>query len=76
MVPMHGGIWTMCVDLTDDELRSLGKQGFPRVVKCLNYLAISHAEEEKASRVDFLHDNQPLHPQISKFLHFVTLNSN
>lgn len=61
MVPMHGGIWTMCVDLTDEELRQLGKKGFPRVGKCLNYLAINSIEE---SRIDFSHETQPLHPQI------------
>lgn len=66
MVPMHGGIWTMCVQLTDDELRLLGKHGFPRAAKCLNYLALSTAEEERASRIDFSHESQPLHPQISK----------
>lgn len=67
LVPMHGGIWTMCVDLTDDELRILGKHGFPRAAKCLNYLAVATAEQELVNR-DWQHAEtlHPLHPQISK----------
>ncbi|CAG9862443.1 unnamed protein product [Phyllotreta striolata] len=39
LVPMHGGIWTLCVSLTDEEIGLLGRVGFPTVQSCVNYLA-------------------------------------
>lgn len=39
LVPMHGGIWTLCIDLTDYDMRLLGREGFPREAPCVNYLA-------------------------------------
>lgn len=36
---MHGGIWTLCIDLTEHEMRVLGRHGFPRAANCINYLA-------------------------------------
>lgn len=41
LVPMHGGIWTLCIDLTDSEMRQLGPYGFPNANKCISYLAES-----------------------------------
>lgn len=38
---MHGGIWTLCIDLTDGEMRQLGRFGFPHATKCISYLAES-----------------------------------
>lgn len=35
---MHGGIWTLCIDLTEHEMRELGRFGFPYTTKCVNYL--------------------------------------
>ncbi|XP_047358451.1 uncharacterized protein LOC124952500 isoform X4 [Vespa velutina] len=45
LVPMHGGIWTMCVSLSDDEIRLLGQVGFPQE-RCINYLTPDEAHEE------------------------------
>ncbi|XP_037025799.1 uncharacterized protein LOC119067125 [Bradysia coprophila] len=39
LVPMHGGIWTLCIDITDSDMRFLGRSGFPNTRKCVNYLA-------------------------------------
>ncbi|VEN43019.1 unnamed protein product [Callosobruchus maculatus] len=39
LVPMHGGIWTLCVSLTDEELSLLSRVGFPSVQPCVNYLS-------------------------------------
>ncbi|CRL02409.1 CLUMA_CG015192, isoform A [Clunio marinus] len=39
LVPMHGGIWTLCINLREDEIRELSKKGFPSVNMCFNYLA-------------------------------------
>lgn len=39
LVPMHGGIWTLCVALTDEEIDLLGNVGFPPVLQCVNYLS-------------------------------------
>ncbi|XP_045476790.1 uncharacterized protein LOC123682286 [Harmonia axyridis] len=39
LVPMHGGIWTLCVSLTSEEIELLGEIGFPPVIQCVNYLS-------------------------------------
>ncbi|XP_057657612.1 uncharacterized protein LOC130894693 isoform X2 [Diorhabda carinulata] len=39
LVPMHGGIWTLCVSLTEEEIGLLGRVGFPAVKSCVNYLS-------------------------------------
>ncbi|CAH1115907.1 unnamed protein product [Phaedon cochleariae] len=39
LVPMHGGIWTLCVSLTDEEINLLGRVGFPSLRSCVNYLS-------------------------------------
>lgn len=36
---MHGGIWTLCIDLSENEMRQLGPYGFPNAFKCVSYLA-------------------------------------
>ncbi|KAJ8664483.1 hypothetical protein QAD02_006145 [Eretmocerus hayati] len=45
LVPMHGGIWTMCVSLTDEEIKLLAQLGFPQE-RCINYLYPDEAHEE------------------------------
>ncbi|XP_043479542.1 uncharacterized protein LOC122509488 [Leptopilina heterotoma] len=45
LVPMHGGIWTMCVSLSDEEIRLLERIGFPQE-RCINYLYPDEAHEE------------------------------
>ncbi|KAI5698901.1 hypothetical protein M8J75_013582 [Diaphorina citri] len=37
LVPMHGGIWTMCVFLTEEQINLLENVGFLRT-RCTNYL--------------------------------------
>lgn len=41
LVPMHGGIWTLCIDLPLQEIQELRRHPkFPRSAPtCLNYLA-------------------------------------
>lgn len=39
LVPMHGGIWTLCVNLNEHETRLLSRIGYPRNKTCDNYLA-------------------------------------
>ncbi|KAJ8956676.1 hypothetical protein NQ318_014031, partial [Aromia moschata] len=39
LVPMHGGIWTLCVSLTNEEISLLQQVGFPSVQPCINYLS-------------------------------------
>ncbi|XP_055309159.1 uncharacterized protein LOC129573033 [Sitodiplosis mosellana] len=38
LVPMHSGIWTLCIDLSENEMRQLGQYGFPHTNKCVSYL--------------------------------------
>ncbi|XP_070509249.1 uncharacterized protein [Chironomus tepperi] len=37
-VPMHGGIWSLCINLKDIEIKQLRPKGFPNVNLCYNYL--------------------------------------
>ncbi|XP_058821661.1 uncharacterized protein LOC131683583 isoform X1 [Topomyia yanbarensis] len=69
LVPMNGGIWTLCVDLTPDEIRSMSSDGFPQVDQCVNYLAgntDSTAVNEENTRAEWQHSEfQPsLHPHL------------
>lgn len=41
LVPMHGGIWTLCIDLTSRELHMIEKHGFRAKARCVSYLAES-----------------------------------
>lgn len=69
LVPMHGGIWTLCIDLTEQDMRLLGRVGFPRTAKCLNYLAgsMENARGEE-TRNDWQHSElpPPLQPHLSR----------
>lgn len=65
---MHGGIWTLCIDLSDSEMRQLGRFGFPNAHKCISYLA----ENAEINRNDEYspHDYQlTRRPSMSKILH-------
>ncbi|XP_028163697.1 uncharacterized protein LOC114355191 [Ostrinia furnacalis] len=57
LVPMNGGIWTMCVSLEEEEVRMLSRVGFPTEPLCTNYLAESDDEEPRA---DWQHRMQNL----------------
>ncbi|CAH2036859.1 unnamed protein product, partial [Iphiclides podalirius] len=48
LVPMNGGIWTMCVSLEEEEVTILSRAGFPTEPLCTNYLANSEDEEARA----------------------------
>ncbi|KAF2356781.1 PMP-22/EMP/MP20/Claudin superfamily, partial [Trinorchestia longiramus] len=37
LTPLHGGIWTMCIDLTKEQQQNLTEQGF-LMSGCVNYL--------------------------------------
>ncbi|XP_067005904.1 uncharacterized protein [Anabrus simplex] len=58
LVPMHGGIWTLCVSLTDDQRQLLKQVGFTQR-QCINYLAPEMARGEE-SRPDWQHRMQNL----------------
>ncbi|KYM87325.1 60S ribosomal protein L4 [Atta colombica] len=45
LVPMHGGIWIMCVSLSEEEIQLLNQVDFPQK-KCVNYLTPSEAHVE------------------------------
>lgn len=66
LVPMNGGIWTLCIDLTPEEIRSLSGDGFPQVDQCVNYLAGSTEGgsggqiNEENSRAEWQHRMQNL----------------
>lgn len=51
---MHGGIWSICVDLIESELRELTKNGMPPASQCVNYLT----ESAEYSRHDDLKFDQ------------------
>ncbi|XP_055540957.1 uncharacterized protein LOC129727291 isoform X1 [Wyeomyia smithii] len=70
LVPMNGGIWTLCVDLTPQEIRSMSIDGFPQVEQCVNYLAGNDdgnpPTNEENTRAEWQHSEfQPsLHPHL------------
>lgn len=39
LVPMHGGIWTLCLSLQAEDMLLLQQVGFPPIQSCVNYLA-------------------------------------
>ncbi|XP_022906661.1 uncharacterized protein [Onthophagus taurus] len=39
LVPMHGGIWTLCVSLNEEEIGLLDQVDFPKIPQCVNYLS-------------------------------------
>ncbi|XP_060803052.1 uncharacterized protein LOC106142399 isoform X3 [Amyelois transitella] len=57
LVPMNGGIWTMCVSLEEEEVSILSRTGFPKQPLCTNYLANNEDEEPRA---DWQHRMQNL----------------
>ncbi|CAK1596410.1 unnamed protein product [Parnassius mnemosyne] len=57
LVPMNGGIWTMCVSLEEEEVTILSRVGFPTEPLCTNYLANNQDEEIRA---DWQHRMQNL----------------
>nr|XP_019526756.1 uncharacterized protein LOC109398800 isoform X1 [Aedes albopictus]XP_029718785.1 uncharacterized protein LOC115261372 isoform X1 [Aedes albopictus] len=64
LVPMNGGIWTLCIALTAEEIRSLSGDGFPQVDQCVNYLADNTDSggqiNEENSRAEWQHRMQNL----------------
>lgn len=46
LVPMHGGIWIMCISLSEEELQLLSQLDFPQK-RCVNYLTPSEVHVEK-----------------------------
>jgi hypothetical protein len=65
------GIWTLCVNLNDDEIKQLRTKGFPSVDHCFNYLS-GNADSSRNNdelRADWQHSEfQPsLHPHLSRY---------
>ncbi|KAH0944599.1 hypothetical protein HN011_005642 [Eciton burchellii] len=46
LVPMHGGIWIMCVSLSEEEIQLLDQVDFPQK-KCINHLKPDEAHEDQ-----------------------------
>lgn len=71
LVPMHGGIWTLCINLRDDEIRELGNKGFPAYPQCFNYLAgnIDNSRSGDEVRLDWQHSESqtPIRPHLSRY---------
>lgn len=51
-VPMHSGIWTICIDLTQHELNELTRNGLPPTSQCVNYLT-ENAEYARHDELKF-----------------------
>ncbi|XP_053679846.1 uncharacterized protein LOC128730755 isoform X1 [Anopheles nili] len=69
LVPMNGGIWTLCIDLTAEEIRTMSNDGFPQVEQCVNYLAgtmESAQGNDEDARADWQHSESQasLHPHL------------
>ncbi|XP_020298681.1 uncharacterized protein LOC109862922 [Pseudomyrmex gracilis] len=45
LVPMHGGIWIMCVSLSEEEINLLDQLGFPQR-RCINHLTPDETHED------------------------------
>lgn len=73
LVPMYGGIWTMCIELTDDEIRKISSNGFPSAVTCWKYLANPEVVQPEIKDWQHMEVQTPLHPQISKIFLFLAL---
>ncbi|XP_035795901.1 uncharacterized protein LOC118468798 isoform X1 [Anopheles albimanus] len=66
---MNGGIWTLCIDLTAEEIRTMSRDGFPQVEQCVNYLAgtmESAQGNDEDARADWQHSESQatLHPHL------------
>jgi hypothetical protein len=67
---MHGGIWTLCIDLTGRDMKALAKHGFKAKAKCVSYLAESvEVSRHEQLRYEYQHlDYQYTpHPNLSKY---------
>lgn len=67
---MHGGIWTLCIDLSGRDIRELSRHGFKAKAKCVSYLeeSVEVARQEQL-RYEYQHldyQNTP-HPNLSKW---------
>lgn len=67
---MHGGIWTLCIDLSGRDIRELTRHGFKAKAKCVSYLeeSVEVARQEQL-RYEYQHldyQNTP-HPNLSKW---------
>ncbi|XP_046988639.1 uncharacterized protein LOC124594320 [Schistocerca americana] len=58
LVPTHGGIWTLCTSLTEEQQQLLSEVGFTRP-DCVHYLSPEAARPEE-SRPDWQHRMQNL----------------
>lgn len=65
---MNGGIWTLCIDLSEDDLRYMGHFGFPRTQSCVNYMADSIYTNNRGEEL-WRNTGFPAnyHPQLSEY---------
>lgn len=67
---MNGGIWTLCIDISDQEIAYLGKTAkFFETHKCVNYLADSIYTNNRGEEL-WRNTGFPAsyHPQLRKYL--------
>lgn len=69
LVPMNGGIWTLCIDIAPSDMRYLGQFGFPPTIDCVNYLADSIYTNNKGEEL-WRNTGFPAnyHPQLSELM--------
>lgn len=65
---MLQGIWTLCINLSQEEVKQLRSKGFPPREHCVNYLASNEIRNEE-SRPDWQHSESqtPLRPHLSRY---------
>lgn len=64
------GIWTLCINLSENEVKELRSKGFPSREHCVNYLANNeNARNNEDSRPDWQHSESqtPLRPHLSRY---------
>lgn len=76
LVPMHGGIWTLCIDLTAREMNELAGHGFRAKVKCVSYLTESvEVLRREQLRYEYQHIDYQYSPHPNLSMHiFLTIH--
>lgn len=76
-MPLHGGIWTLCINLSDDEIKQLRSKGFPSIDHCFNYLASNeNLRNNDESRPDWQHSESQtsLRPHLSRYNNVLSIS--
>lgn len=61
LVPMFGGIWTLCIHLSEAEFQHLrDKENFPAVPQCVNYLEESARNSNDEMKTGWQHSESQM----------------